>query len=178
MDDTITVSLPKLRTRGMVSVEVRSQPVTVTVDPVKLGAPVATSIAEALRDAIRGITTPASAATLARRRSAAAALDRGEAWAVDRYNVARPGTRAGGYLLNDSGTLAEVTVRPDGDGFAINVPGNRLSTRTLDADGMARITAKLLELVPMLRDLRRIGEVSKVRGVVEATTRAAVTVKR
>jgi len=151
------------------SVQLKSDPITINLDPKTLGKPVAEAIAHHLRERVRGISERASPATLRARAVAAKAFAAGEAWALKRYAGGKMGGRAPNQSdrsFNDSGRFAEsiaVGASKD-DSWRINVAANRLSsaTATGGAAGVQRIWEKLVSLVPEFADMGKLMAASDV----------------
>lgn len=141
-----------------VTMTVKSEVVVVNCDPDAIGKPVAEAIAKAIADGIRAISEVAKEGTLAARKAAAAALARGEAWAVKKYSGGRTGTtppNQSDRAYNDSGRLANgitANASTKNGTFTINAPANRLDPATFTGDGFQRMVDRLVELVPALRN--------------------------
>lgn len=142
--------------------------VTMTAEPIlhdfaqaKLSRTVPEAIAALLRKQIAEVAAPVSEATKFGRKYAAAAFDRGEAWAKQRYaggriGAMKPGTAEGNpdRLFNDSGRLAKsiaVMQNVEEEGFTINVAANRLNPATFPGGSFTRMIERLRTLVPALK---------------------------
>lgn len=143
--------------------EVEEETIVRELAPQTLATPVARTVAEAVADGIRGISTRAASATLRYRREAARAVRHGAQWARDRYEGNTPNTSD--RLFNDSGELARGITAVDVDRrgtWDINAPANRFVGTTA---AVTRMVTRLLELVPALRDPTTS---EKVRAAMEA----------
>ena len=151
------------------SVQLKTDPITINLDPKTLGKPVADAIAHHLRERVKGITETASPATLRARKAAEMAIQAGRAWAVKRYGGGRMGNMAPNQSdksFNDSGRFAEsisVGASKD-DSWRINVAANRLDSKTATggAAGVLRIWQKLVSLVPEFADMGLLMQASDV----------------
>src|SRR3990167_3670225 len=159
-------------TKDRVTIEYQSQPLVANLDPVAIGKPVAEAMTKAIQEGIRAITAAASPSTILKRKYAANAFAKGEAWAKKRYAGGRtgakpPDTQGGGRLFNDSGRLADgIFTRANRDGeWTINVPANRFDPSTFSG-GVAAVNAmiqRLRELVPVLRSAQELFDTPEVR---------------
>lgn len=166
-DDVIVINQPgnlKQRTsstgRVKYSIEVTSEPIAFNLNAKELGGAVAQQLAHYFQEKIRGISAQAAPATIAARERFAKAAAAGKTWALRRYSGGQMGSSApnkSGALFNDSGRLADsIVARATGDGWRINVAGNRLDPRTANNGGTAaveRIWARLAQLVPAFADV-------------------------
>lgn len=152
--------------RTRVTVECRSEPIVHNLDPKQLGAGPAAAIAEHIRQRILGITARASAATIERRKRAAAAP--GLPSNAARYSGGRIGATtaaASDRLFNDSGRLAKSIVAraTSGAQYVINVAANRLDSRTFTAAAFAAMLEKLAQYVPEIRNPALLADSLPVR---------------
>ena len=131
---------------------VKSETVTVDLDPDKLGAPVAEAIALAIQRGIKGIREVASAATLARSK---------------RRQSGRQSPRKTPYKFNDTGRLADdLGLRRDSEGnWSIGAPRDRLVGKT------ANLLERLVELVPVLENPAKLFRDPSVRKAQEEAAR-------
>lgn len=169
-------------TKSRFTLDIKSEPVGVLVDPVALGKGVADAIANAIREQVRAIRVPAAVDTLLKRGYAENALKRGARWAKRRYSGGRTGTKApntrpGGYLFNDSGRFAEgIVARATSNGeFTINVPANRLDPSTFTPAAFDTMIQKLFELVPALGDPAKLGDIATVKAAIAEATSEVLT---
>ncbi len=142
--------------------------VTMTAEPIlhdfaqaKLSRTVPEAIAELLRRQVMAIGEAISPATVLKRKYAAAAFDRGEAWAKQRFSGGRigpmkPGTAEGGAdrLFNDSGRFAKSIVAMQNieeESFTINVAANRLRPDTFPGGAFDRMIERLRQLAPAFK---------------------------
>jgi hypothetical protein len=145
------------------SIEIRSEPLLLDLNELVLGGKLAEVWAQRIRDNIQGIAVPASKATQAFREGAVGALQRGEAWARQRYAGGRIGAMApntSDKLFSDSGRLAAgVHVRQNltDASYTVNFPANRFNRETFGANYDAMV-AKFVSLVPMLDPKKAIGD--------------------
>jgi hypothetical protein len=130
------------------SIEVRSEPITFDLSPEALGRPIADAIAAAIRDAIDNIPERASAATIAMRKRAGITSDR---------------------LFDATGRLIA--------GIAATIAGNNTWSIAAPSDRLRSpaVFARLLELVPLLRDPSKLLEHPKVRAAYERVMRTMIT---
>lgn len=170
-------------TKTRFTVDIKSEPVGVVVDPKLLGAPVAAAIAKRVADGIRGITVTASESTLLFRKYAADALAKGKGWARRRYSGGRTAAASpdqSDRLFNDSGRLANgVVARAQDDGsYTINVTANRLDPSTFGLASFLGMIARLFELVDVLRDPSLLSRDPGVEQAIELATEKAVVVMK
>lgn len=135
-----------------VTLEVKSDLTIAAIDPVRLGAPVAEALAEAVRQGIKSFAGSVSERTEDFRKSALSSFNAGARWARKRYAGGKIGAMtpwSGSQMLNDSGRLAKGIVarlarggpKDDEGKWTINVPANRL---TQDQPGLR---ARMLDLL-------------------------------
>lgn len=136
-----------------VTLEVKSDLTIAAIDPVRLGAPVAEALAEAVRQGIKSFAGSVSERTEDFRKSALSSFNAGARWARKRYAGGKIGAmipwQSGSQMLNDSGRLAKGIVarlarggpKDDEGKWTINVPANRL---TQDQPGLR---ARMLDLL-------------------------------
>jgi hypothetical protein len=141
-----------------VTISVTSTPISVHLDPLALGKPMAEVIAKAIADGIRAIRETASAETLLKRKYAATAFAAGKRWAVARYSGGRTGAKPprpeNDRLFNDSGRLADgIIAMPNAkeQAWTVNTTANRLDRSTFSGGAFERMIQRLAELVPALR---------------------------
>lgn len=175
-------------TKERYTIDIKSEPVSVNLDPRQLGAPVAEAIRDALRAQIEAIEAPASISTLQRRVYAEAAVQRGARWAKRRYSGGRTGASkpnsAGtqGRLFNDSGRFARgLFVRATRDGGAggtaswtVNVPANRLDKSTFSEAQFGDMLRRLGELVPAIAKPGELASIPEVAEAINQVTADAV----
>lgn len=120
-----------IRSKGGTGMSVRSETITVTIDPDELGDPVAKAIRVVIRDAIKAIQETAQPSTLAR--SARSTKDGRQ--------------RRTPRLFNATGKLVdELGLRRDSEGkWSIGAPRERLEGHT------DRLLERLVDLVPVLK---------------------------
>lgn len=151
------------------TVQIKTDPITINLDPKTLGKPVADAIAHHLRESVKSIPFAAKLPTLRAREIARKAFDKGEAWAMKRYAGGRMGPMAPNQTtreFNDSGRFAaSIAVGPGkDDSWRVNVAGNRLNAATASggAAGVQRIWKRLVELVPEFADMAKLMAASDV----------------
>lgn len=148
------------------TIDVSSEPLVHDLDPRRLGAPVATSIADHLRQRIMGIGARASEATIARRQRAAREAAEGQPTASRRYSGGRTGATPPAQsdrLFNDSGRLAKsIVARANGEAFVVNVAANRLDESTFGR-GFAAMLQRLAQYVPEIANPRQLMDSIPVR---------------
>jgi hypothetical protein len=158
------------------SVSIDAKPLVHTFDAKALGRGPALAIAEHLRGRVAAINTPASPATVRKRRAAAKALASGESTASKRYGGGRMGFMAPGQsemLFNDSGRTAKgiVANATKDNQWVVNFPANRFDPRTFDDGeaGVVRMFEKLVELVPEFGNPQRLANVPAVRDAIASS---------
>lgn len=173
------------------TVGISGSPLPHDLDPAMLGRKPAEAMADWLRERVKSIQAAASPATEKQRVHAAAALRRGEDWALKRYAGGRMGLmppNPTGNLFNDSGRFAKgIIARPVGasgrvgnpNEWVINVPANRLDPSTLHGavQGVAalqRIYARLVELVPEFGNPGMLVNIPSVRRAIEDSAKAII----
>ncbi len=136
-----------------------SEPIFMNFDDIALGAGPAAAIRDLISAGIKGISQVASAATILRRKYAAAAFARGQPGTVRRYSGGRTGATPPGEsdrLYNDSGRLANgvfVRQNPSEGSWTVNVPANRLDPSTFKTQGLfVSMVDRLRDLVPAIRN--------------------------
>lgn len=161
----ITINRSRTISAGRVTIEVLGDPIEHNLDELELGAGVAAAIRDAITAGIRGISTAVAPATLVYREKARRAVERGAAWALDRYaGGGTPGS--GSTLFNDSEELAAgVAVRATVDGYEVTVPSDRLAAE-LPGSAPGSVIGRLVASVQALRDPF---SVSTVMAAVEAS---------
>jgi hypothetical protein len=161
----ITINQSRTINAGRVTVEVLGDPIEHNLDELELGAGVAAALAAAIAAGIKGISQAVSPATLVYREKARRAVERGAAWALERYaGGGTPGS--GSTLFNDSEELAAgVAVRAASDGYEITVPSDRLGA-DLPGSAPGSVIGRLVAAVQALRDPF---SVSTVRSAIEAS---------
>ena len=163
------------------TLDIKATPILNTLNGVDMGKGPAFAIRDLLEAQTLAISQPAAPATVLKRRQAAAALARGEAWATRRYTggrtgLTRPGTGgangAGNTFGNDSGRLARgyfVMQNPKEGSWTVNVPANRLDPSTWNGSGFEAFVSRFVQLVPALGNPRSIlNEESFVRAVAQS----------
>lgn len=169
------------------TVTIEAEPVLHDFSAEALGKGPATAIRDLLSRLTKEISARASPATIAKRANAAASLARGDASTVARYSGGRTGLKAPGAaspdrLFNDSGRLADglaVMRNPEEDAWTINVPANRLDPRTFSGGegAMARMFARLVELVPEWGGGQALLQHASIREAIETATVDAIYVQ-
>jgi hypothetical protein len=142
------------------TIRVSSEPVVFNLDPKALGRPIAAAIVHHFRERIKGITAIAAPRTLKAREVERRAYQRGEPWAVKRFNGGRTGATPphdSNRAFDSSGRLANsITGNASSDGaWRINVAANRLDATT---GNIERIWTRLRELVPEFAEPARLLE--------------------
>lgn len=121
--------------KARVTLEVKSEPILVDLDPQRIGAPVAKAIEEAVRFRLENNLETAKPGTIEARKRAAAAFDRGESWTRKEYGGGRTGPMRP-YRSNsvrrgvDSGRLAhtlQMRFAPRSGDYMLNTAANRLT---------------------------------------------------
>lgn len=148
------------------TIDVTAEPLVHDLDPRKLGAPVAASIADHIRQRIMGISARASDATIARRQRATREAAEGQPTAARRYSGGRTGATPPAQsdrLFNDSGRLAKsIVARANGEAFVVNVAANRLDESTFGR-GFAAMLQRLAQYVPEIASPRLLMDSIPVR---------------
>lgn len=125
--------------KARVTLEVKSEPILVDLDPQRIGAPVAKAIEEAVRARLENNLEPARASTIEARKRAAVAFDKGERWALKEYGGGKIGPmrphRSNSVRKGvDSGRLAKsfsMRFAPKSADYMLNVAANRLTPEFL-----------------------------------------------
>lgn len=151
-----TRTLKSGKVQNRITIEIESEPILFDFSERRLGKGPAEAILAEIQADFAKITEVASAATLAKRKAAAAALDRGARWAKERYAGGRTGEkRPTGSVrkLIDSGRLKDGMVvrenRSD-ESWTINVPANRFDERDFDAGSFQRLLEDVRRLLPAM----------------------------
>lgn len=145
------------------AIDIKSEPLLMQLDGRDIGQGVAEAWAQRIRDNVLGIATPASKATQAMRAKGAAALARGERWAVKRYAGGRIGPmppNQSDKLFNDSGRLAKgIHARANitDSTYTVNFPANRFNP-ALFGPGYQEMVDKFVKYVPMLDPRKALGD--------------------
>jgi hypothetical protein len=162
------------------TIKVSSEPVIFDLDPKRLGAPVAQAIAHHFRERIKGIAARAAPATIKAREVAAKAFAAGKPWAMKRYAGGRTGATAPNQsdrMFNDSGRMEKtITANASSNGaWRVNVAANRLSG---DPASVAKIYAKLVELVPEFGNPALLMQNDLLKRTLEKATQGMITKAR
>ena len=117
---------------------INAKPLQLDFDPKALGAGVASTITEHLRNRISEISANASPSTQLKRKYAGHALSNAAPWALKRYAGGRTGIKPpnqSSRLFNDSGRLvSSLIAQPTRDNnWVINVAANRLKLESESA---------------------------------------------
>lgn len=181
MDDAPLVINSPLRARTSASgktrytIDIKSEPIIHDLRDETLGATVAAALAHALRTRILDIATEASTATMARRKTAAIAIARGEPWATKRYSGGKLGLMPptlGSKAFNDSGRFARsIAAAFRGGKWIVNVAANRLNP---DLANVERIWSRLVELVPAFGQPQMLAEDDGVQAAIGRGIEAAI----
>jgi len=147
--------------RKRYTIQIKSEPIAVNLDPRMLGKPVADEIARSFKRQIEAIADTAKPSTIRRRAQAREALLSGDPKAFRRYSGGRTLNRlpgASARLFNDSGRLANsVTARATkNQEWVINIAANRFDPKTFNGGeaAISAMVARLSTYVPALRDAR------------------------
>lgn len=168
----------KSGTKARYAVTIQAEPVLVNLDAKMLGANVAATMANVIREKIRAISAQVKPATLKYRERAKNAFQRGETWAMKRYSGGKLGPKQPGQsdrLYNDSGRLADgIFARaagkdPKNNTWVVNVPANRFDPRTFNGGeaAMVGMVERLQQFVPELGDIKKLFDAPEVRKAVE-----------
>ncbi len=167
------------RGKQRTSIEIVSEPLLFDLDELALGAGPAEAIRARLEKDTKNITEVASAATLAKRKSAA---ENPTARSTQRrYSGGRTGFKAPNQsvrLFNDSGRLAEgffVRENKQDTTWTVNVPANRLTPEGFVGDGFQRMLDKFRSLMPVLQDARALLSDSDFNAAVSKAAREMIT---
>lgn len=143
------------------TLSIKSEPILVDFDPLKLGKGPAEAIAALVSKQIRAISETASLSTQLGRKYAANAFAAGQSWAKKRYSGGRtgakpPGAASSDRLFNDSGRLADGIFASENKkegNWTINVPANRFDPTTFKGGESAILSMieRLRNLVPALK---------------------------
>lgn len=163
------------------TLDIKATPILNDLNGVELGRGPSAAIRDILETQVLNIGQRAAEATLLKRKTAANAFRAGATWALKRYTGGRTGATPpgrggangqGDTFGNDSGRLARgwfVTQNPKEGSWTINSPANRLDPATWGGPGFEAFVARLVDLVPALRDPRTLlDEPAFVRAVANA----------
>ena len=163
------------------TLDIKATPILNDLNGVELGRGPSAAIRDILEAQVSNIGQRAAEATLLKRKTAANAFRAGASWALKRYTGGRTGATPPGQggangqgdtFGNDSGRLARgwfVTQNPKEGSWTINSPANRLDPATWGGPGFEAFVARLVDLVPALRDPRTLlDEPAFVRAVANA----------
>lgn len=162
MSDVIVVNQPLRRRESKTgkvryTIDVKSEPLIFNLDPRQLEQPVATAMANSLRERVQNIGVSAAPATLHYRKEAGYAFRAGAPWALKRYSGGKLGVMPPNQTsraFNDSGRFAKsITAMAKAGKWVINVAANRLDPATGNVD---RIWSRLVQLVPAFADQREL----------------------
>lgn len=168
------------KTSSRYTLEVRADPITIDLDPVRLGQPVADAIADAFREGVEAIEAPAAKVTIEKREQAAKAYAAGARWATQRYSGGRigptpPKNPVSTRLFNDSGRFAKSLFARGGKTgeWVISWAANRFSGHA--ADQVPGWIHRLRSLVPILGDMAELGRHPKVLAAVKEAVAGIVS---
>jgi hypothetical protein len=170
------------------SATIDASPVVTRFDAKLLGKGPADAIAKHLRERVSGISAEASPATLKIRANDAKRLTgslggersgpvKQSEWLRQRYAPVKKSASPPNQstkMFNDSGRLAKgiAVGAAKGNAWIINVPATRFNPTTLNGGeaALAKVYARLLELVPEFGDARKLRDVLSVRRAIKQAT--------
>lgn len=161
------------------TIRIDAEPMHIVVDPRQLGQPIANSIAQHYRQAMRSLAQQAAPATIAARKVAAKAFAQGKSWALKRYGGGRIGAmqpNQSDRIFNDSGRMADsIVANASSDGaWRVNVAANRLNDDSAD-----RIWNRLVQLIPEFANIALLFESNAlVRKAIENVSRERIKIGR
>lgn len=169
-------------TKAKVTVEIKSEPILVEFDEMKLGKGPAEAIAALLKRQVMAIGEFAAPSTRLFRQRAGEAFAAGKRWATKRYSGGRIGAMPPNQtprLFNDSGRLAQsifATENKTDKSWTVNVAANRFDASAFRGGTFEAMLRRLQELAPAFKGGAEVAGDESVRAAIRESVRDMIVV--